>query len=236
MRGKTAGLIFFVCISGLYIRCNKSIDTSGKQAYLSITHVAPDVIPLDILFENDTLVKRLGFDSTTGITGNPYLNVISGIHNFKADSVSGKRVYINGNIGPQAGKYYSVFIYDTLSNDSLKALVLQDGLTPPADTMSYFRFLNFYVDTLELTPLLASPGDTIAFNIPYVGANPNPSELSPFSLIKAGLCQVFLFRDSTLLLHDSIQLTGGKIYTIFTSGSPNGSGQTALGLKSIQHN
>jgi hypothetical protein len=242
MQKKIYGFIVVLSIAGLCIQCNKSIDSSGKLAYLSVTHAAPGTSALDVLFENNKLTEQLAYGSTTGSSGNLYLSVISGVHNFKAGP-DDNNFYIDGNIGLLAGKYYSLFIYDTLSNGKLKSLLLQDGWTTPVDTVSLIRFLNLSPDTTSFDITIINTDttyklDTLSLGaVSYIGANPKPTDLSSFSeTIRSGVCHVQVLRDSIPVLNDTITLTHGKIYTIYSKGLFNGSGATALGLGMIQHN
>lgn len=240
---KIFGIIVVLGIAGLCVQCNKSIDSSGKQASLSVTNAAPGIASLNVLFENNKFADQLAFGTTTGTSGNPYLSTISGVHNFKAGP-DDEHFYIDGNIGLLANKYYSVFIYDTLNNGKLRTLLLQDGLSAPVDTISSIRVLDFFRDTARLQVVVINTDttyalDTVRLTTSYIGANlnPDPSLFSSFNYrIRSGPCHVQVLRDSSLVLTDSFSLQGGKLYTLYSKGFNNGSGADTLGLKLIQHN
>src|SRR6266566_1514234 len=99
----------------LFIGCKKNNDSSGGKAYLSVTNAAHGALPVDVLLGGNKITTsgQLSFDSTTGLPGNPYLQVPTGIHNFKV-TPDGNTSYIDGNISFQANQYYSLFIYDSV--------------------------------------------------------------------------------------------------------------------------
>ena len=241
-RLKKYGIGFCILMLGI-MACEKNSESAANKSYLSITHAAFSVAPLDFYFEGNKLTPsgKLSYGSTTGSPGSPYLAAIAGTHGFKAtpdDTV----FYIDGNINLLQSNYYSLFVFDSVREGKLKNLLLQDKLNAPVDTMSSVRFLNFVDTTMNVYMIRASPAPTAAdslalFGRTYAGINQSPTSLARFSNIHAGSYGVSLvINDTTLVLSDSLHFSGGKIYSFYSSGVIGGSGNAAVRLAEVQHN
>jgi hypothetical protein len=228
-------------IGCLLISCNKSLNQSSNKAYIAVTNLVQGGSPVNISFNNSLITTSglLAYDSTTGFPGNHYVPVISGIRNFKAGPSSSDSGYLNGNVGLQSNVYYSIFLYDTLSAGRAEALILQDNLTAPADTMAAFRFLNLYPFADTLYYMLTDSTDTLALGfIPYVGPEALPTYLSAFNYqIHTGTYGFGYLLDSVNIAPiDTITLTGGKLYTIYALDSAGSVGQGIPTTRMLQHN
>lgn len=234
----------FLFISFPYFACNKSINAGSNKAYIAITNVIEGDKPVYIFYNSDSLTPNapIFFDSTTGVLGNHYQPVISGIRNFKVISMGTNPIaYLNGNIGLQSGLHYSVFLYDTISNNSAQAVILQDNLIPPPDTMASFRFLNLVPFRDTLYYMMTNAKDTIRLGFStYIGPEVLPNNLSSFNNhIHVGTYGFgFLIDSVNISTIDSISFFGGKIYTVFTrtKGLFSGTGQDSLFTGMVQHN
>jgi hypothetical protein len=180
----------------------------------------------------------LGYCASTGVPGNPYDTAIAGIHAFKISS--GSNDLASGNIAFSLGHYYSVFVYDTVLNNSVKTLVLQDDVGATySDTVSATRYLNLAPDSTLFDIILTNQVDTSSYGfVPFVGPSPVPGSLSPFqNNIIQGSYGVIAYVDSVHYIPlDSIIFVGGKTYTVFVTGFYNGTGAEALGIHLLQHN
>jgi len=236
-------LVFIASIWG----CDKGINSGSNKANLSVIHVAPGALPVDILYNGVKInsTGQIGFTQSTGSPGNPYLPVVAGIHLFQA-TPDGINYYVNGNTSLQLNQYYSVFLYDTLVSGKTRALILSDYLSVPPDTMSSIRFLNLSPnnDTLNyvMTSLHDGVLDTMVLGyIPFVGPNPNPAVHSSFQSIASGAYCFGVATDTNSVIFsirpiDSLYFSGGKIYSIYTTGSILGSGSDTLRALLHQHN
>jgi len=240
---KTVPILFFALLSVfLIISCNKNINASANKAYMCITNAAPGAPPIDAFFNGEkfTTAGQLAYCTTTGVPGDLYDTAVAGIHSFSI--AAGTNTYANGNISLGLGKYYSVFVYDTLSGGSFRTLVLQDGIgATSADTLSAYRFLNLSPDTNRIAIILTNQVDTttLAYGLtPFIGPNPVPGGFSPFSYsLVQGSYGVVAYLDSAHYMPlDSVSFTGGKTYTIYITGFYYASGANALGIHLIQHN
>jgi hypothetical protein len=229
-------LILFVCV---FLGCNKNINQLGNKAQISITNGVQGGPPLLFYYDNVPLLSGIPLpaDSTTGSPGNPYLPVVAGIHDFRATpDASGS--YLQGNIGVQANLHYSIFLYDSVNNGNIRALVLQDNLIQLADTLSGIRFLNISPDTSALGVVMIEGMDTVNLGyIPFLGPNPQPSVLSPFFRIRSGTYGLTIGIDSADFKHlDSLYLAPTKLYTIFTQGYYRSQGADSLKTALVRHN
>jgi hypothetical protein len=228
-------------IGCLLISCNKSLNQASNKAYIAVTNLVQGGAPVNISFNNSSFTTSgpLAYDSTTGFAGNHYLPVISGVRNFKAGPPPADSSYLNGNVGLQSNVYYSIFLYDSLSAGKAEALILQDNLTAPADSMAAFRFLNLYPLADTLYYMLTDSTDTLALGfIPYIGPEAQPTYLSAFNYqIHTGKYGFgFLLDSVTISPIDSLNFTGGKLYTIYAVDSAGASGQGIPTAKMLQHN
>jgi hypothetical protein len=227
--------IFLVCLS-----CNKNINAQANKSYLSVTNAAPGAPPLDVFFENNKLTTsgQLGYGVTTGVPGDPYDTAIAGIHPFKISS--GNNSFVDGNIGFGLNKYYSVFVYDTVSNNTLRTLVLQDGLiSTAADTISATRYLNLSPDTTLFEIIMTNQVDTARLPFtPYIGPSPTPNFLAPFqnSIVRGSYGVLALVDSTNYIPLDSVNFTGGKCYTVYVTGFYNQTGANQLTIHLLQHN
>jgi hypothetical protein len=229
-------LLIFMISTG----CNKNINAQANKSYLSVTNAAPGAPPVDVYFENNILTTsgQLGYCVTTGVPGQPYDTATAGVHPFRISS--GTTNFADGNIAFGLNKYYSVFVYDTLSNNTLKTVVLQDGLiSTAADTLCAARYLNLSPDTTLFEIVLTNQVDTVFLPFsPFIGSNPDPNSLDPFqTTLVQGSYGVLALVDSTNHIPlDSVTFTGGKCYTIYVTGFYNQTGPAGLGIHLLQHN
>jgi hypothetical protein len=233
-------LVIFACFE---LSCNKSINEASNKAHISVTNVVEGGSAVNIYHDGILVTSSpLPFDSTTGISGDPYSPVTAGIRNFKAVTAGANPVsYLDGNVGLSSGVYYSIFLYDTLNLNKAQALILQDNLIPPVDTLAAFRFLNMvpFPDTLNY--LLTDSTDTLRLGfLPFIGAEAQPSFLSPFNYqIRAGTYGLGYQIDSvTVGPIDTLTFLGGKLYTIYTrTKNPyNSAAPDTLYTGMVQHN
>ena len=228
---------------GLFSSCDKDDDEITTPAKLSATHASPGSPNVDIYVDGIKVTTTpLSYPGTTGVPGNPYLSVNSGVRNIKV-SPNGTLNVIDANLSLDPGKAYSVFAYDVLgTGTTLKALVLTDDLAAPASGKAHIRFLHLSPDAPAVDIELAKTGSAAInlTNIPYVGPSPNATNLSAFTPVDAGAYMVNVRANgsTTVVLSAPLSFAAGKIYTVYARGLlANGVG-TTLGLNAslITHN
>ncbi|MDP4131009.1 MAG: DUF4397 domain-containing protein [Bacteroidota bacterium] len=218
--------------------CNKSSGIHENKAFVTVTQTAPGSSPIDVLYDNASILggSKLAFDQTTGTPGNPYVQATAGVRVLTVKE--GTQTVLEGNTAFQQGLHYSLFVYDTLKNDSLRMFILQDNLQIRTDTFTYVRFINFAPGSY-LNLLLTSKRDTVATGfLPYAGDKLNPS-FYLFRRLHIGRYAARAFVDtlfSNSIPLDSLYIDSTKIYTVFFQGFPDSTGAYSLKLKSIRHN
>jgi hypothetical protein len=236
-------MIIPVLALGILSSCDKNDDEITATAKLSATHASPGSPAVDIYVDGAKVTTtQLSYPGTTGVAGNPYLDVNAGVRNIKV-SPNGTLNVIDANLSLDANKVYSVFAYDVLgTGTSLKALLLTDDLTAPAAGKAHIRFIHLAPGAPAVDIELAKTGSASInlTNIPYVGASPNAAVLSAFTPVDAGAYTVNVRATGTTAVVLSAPLTfaAGKIYTVYARGLiTNGIG-TTLGLNAglITHN
>jgi hypothetical protein len=222
----------------LVISCSKSAGTRENKAFVTVTHTAPGSAPIDVFYDKVSILggNPIAYDQTSGTPGSPYVEATAGVRQLQV--TEGDKTVLSGNTAFQQGVHYSVFIYDTLTNDSLKMFILQDNLQSRVDTFTYVRFINFSPGTY-FNLVLTSKRDTVATGFQeYAGNKLNPSFYA-FRLLHIGNYAARVFQD-TLFANsvplDSIRIDSTKIYTLFLQGFPGSVGAEGLMLKSIRHN
>jgi hypothetical protein len=228
---------------GLFSSCSKDDNEIAATAKLSATHASPGSPVVDIYVDGAKVTStQLTYPGTTGVSGNPYLEVNSGVRNVKV-SPNGTLNVIDANLSLDPGKAYSVFAYGVLgTGTTLRALLLTDDLTTPATGKAHIRFIHLSPDAPAVDIELVKTGSAAInlTNIPYVGATPNATTLSTFTPVDAGVYTVNVRATgtTTVVLSAPLTFAAGKIYTIYARGLlANGVG-TTLGLNAslISHN
>jgi hypothetical protein len=225
---------FALLLIGL-VACEKNNEASANKALIAVTNTSPNAQPFNVLLGGINLTSsgKLGYGITTGSQGNPYLQGVAGVSNFQALPDSGGP-YVNGNVNLLVNKNYSVFVFDTVQSGQLKSLLLQDNLTAPPVSNSGIRFLNFSYDTVGLVPIIGT--DTLGiYSLPYAGTIQNPSSASGFQNFLSGPYQFLIIIGTYIVGIDSLNLSSGKNYTLYSQGDIN-SLTTPLTLQLIQHN
>jgi hypothetical protein len=235
---KPAALCLFIYLFLiLAASCNKSSGINENKAFVTITHATPGGSPIDVLYNGNSILggNSLAYNQTTGSPGDPYIEATAGVRELQV--TAGGQTILQGNTAFQQGLHYSLFLYDTLKNDSMKMFILQDNLQIRTDTFTYVRFINFSPAYLSL--LITGNGDTIATgNLPYAGNKLDPSYYS-FRRVPIGNYAVRAFRDTVYansIPLDSLYIDSTKIYTVFLQGFADSSGDDRLMVKSIRYN
>jgi hypothetical protein len=236
--------------------CNKSANSNANKAFVALAHIAYEVGALNLTLNGDSLLpSRVPFGNTSGQPGYPYDTATSRVSEMQ---LLENTVLLTGNAAFQQGAHYSIFAYDTLNVNTIALLILQDNLTIPPDTVSYFRFLNFspssqigirliYTnDTTIQDTIHISIRDTVDVSPSlFVGYNPNPASYPFNHRAHVGNNQVFAWVDSVRPRPDSsnfrrlgkLQFDTTKSYNIYLQGyfHPS-SAQDTLTVKSVQLN
>ncbi|MBC7937848.1 MAG: DUF4397 domain-containing protein [Rhizobacter sp.] len=225
--------------------CDKSDDdiVSGT-AKVTVTNASPDAPAVDVYVDNVKITDtQLGFATTTGMPGSPYLTVDAGTRNVRI-SANGTINVTQGNVPFSPNVTYSIFVFDTLSTTAtLKGLVLADSLTAPAAGKSHIRFLHLSPDADTIDIDFAKVNDTTPLTDKrYYGraTNADPG-LATFLPINAGVYTINIMKANTktpVLATLQFTFAEGKIYTVYAAGLRAAAQGSPLALHSrvILHN
>ena len=216
--------------------CNKSSNINANTAYVALTHVAYNLPPIGLSLSGDSSVfsAPLPFGQTTGTPGNPYSTTPSRVSRMSIYLASDTAVNIHGNAAFRQGAHYSIFFFDSLDQNVVNLIVLQDNTTILQDTFTYYRYMNFVPgDTLWGLELINNrkdfryAADTIIFpSSPFVGLNTNPAAYPMTNTMRTGNYNAFAFlnnanpiADTSLLVPlGAIQIDSLVNYNIYLQG------------------
>jgi hypothetical protein len=262
MKFKSYLLSIAVCSFIAFTACDKDFEYSNEsatKAYVAIHHAVPATTASGTtnvdLYLNDKLVSDTfrAFAYNTSFSGGggiPYFGTAPGTITARVNAFKSTTVLLpNTALTLEASKYYSVFAFDTITlpNNAIKALVLNDDLSAPANAA------NAKIRFLHLSPN-APAVDVWAFkttmdsvklynNITYIGNSaPNAAALSAFIEVPAIPYNAIRVRlagtNTNAVTITSPVLAPGKIYSILARGIvglPTTSANT-LGSRIILHN
>lgn len=189
------------------------------------------------VFLDNTLLTTapLGFGSSVANGVGGYAPIGSGLHNLKF--TSGTNIIIDNTISLSSGNNYSLFVYDTLQNNKVKALLLTDDLTS-IDTVGRLRFLQFIPGADSLT--LSFKKDVVEYSTSelYIGNKASLITAVTFSLaLPPGNYQIILKRKGVPIFQQAaFTITAGKLYTLISRGVISGTGDYKESVSVVQQN
>jgi hypothetical protein len=189
--------------------CNKSANINANKAYLSLTHVAYGVGPLNLVVDQSNNIPLFSvpdsFGMVTGVPGDPYDTTTSRVNFMRLVLAKDTSTLLQGNSAFQQQTRYSIFAFDsTVNQQPLSLIIFQDNLPIRLDTIVNLRYLNFspgpipwglkLINTRNDVPYYA---DTVLIGASYfVGYNPSPTSYGYYQ-VRIGKYQVFAYTDST---------------------------------------
>lgn len=207
----------------------------GTQTQLLIVNASPNAGSLE-LQQN---LRPLGTGSFGYLTGaewqNPvYVNADSGFQNYqvrKGAATIANFLLIN------RGTRNSLWLYDTVTADRFRYLMLEDQLDTPGRTKAKIRFLHLSPDADTLNLLFNSAvvnADWSYFSQELVNRTP----LAQFFVVDTGRVQFRIRQKETqsVLKEYSLQFTSNGVYTFVLKGYRNRLGADSLSLTRIIHN
>ncbi len=245
-----AGLLLSV-ITGL-TSCNKTdyLDINASErpalaAYVRFVNARTTATPVQFwTFTNQITTTGLAPGSTSAylptVFGNVQINLTEGTGtSYKVSQQFGNSATFTssgGPNGPIADFYHTVFATrkNRASGDSL--ILFYDNLTVPATGKAKLRFVNLSPDQGPVTVM----GSDVTFtNVAYgraansaiSGETLSAYTLGPFVEVTAGTKTLTISTAGGVLTSSSYAFQDGKIYTLFTQGSPG-----AVKVISILHN
>ena len=215
---------YFALASLLIVGCSDDDSPTSPEldkANVKVVHASPDAPGVDLLVDNNIAGSNLTYPNNTG-----YLQVDEGTRNVKVNVSGTSTTVIEADLPIEGNKNYSVFAIDAVAN--LSPLVIEDDLTSPASGTAHARFIHLSPDAPAVD--ITTKDGTVVFG------NYKFKDYSQFTPLPAGSydLQVRLAGSETVVLElNGINLTSGKIYTVFAKGFVAGTSAQALGAEII---
>ena len=215
---------YFALASLLIVGCSDDDSPTSPEldkANVKVVHASPDAPGVDLLVDNNIAGSNLTYPNNTG-----YLQVDEGTRNVKVNVSGTSTTVIEADLPIEGNKNYSVFAVDAVAN--LSPLVIEDDLTSPASGTAHARFIHLSPDAPAVD--ITTKDGTVVFG------NYKFKDYSQFTPLPAGSydLQVRLAGTETVVLElNGINLTSGKIYTVFAKGFVAGTSTQALGAEII---
>lgn len=224
---KISSLLYISGISALLLTaCDPDTFEPEGIGSFSVTNAAPGSPTVDVVVDGKvTSPARLNYGNTTiSQSGSTqiYLPVLAGAHDIKISVDTGKTHLVQIPHQAETGKIHSFFIIDTVMNNALKVLRLDDDLTLPATGNAHIRALHLAPRTGAVDVTFTRGTDSVTIsNLTYAGTGtPNITELSMFRAVPAGsyTVKVKTAGTQTVLLQAAATLATGRIYTFYARG------------------
>ncbi|HRE40909.1 MAG TPA: DUF4397 domain-containing protein [Ignavibacteria bacterium] len=218
----TAAFISFSSLQGCDNNNNPVIQLINAKSI--IAHASPNAPNVDIYLDNNLVASNVAY-----LDYLPYTQISPGVRNVKVNVTGTMTSVINLDLNFDAATNYSIFAIDSVAN--LSAIRYDDDLTTPASGKAHVRFIH-------LSPN-APAVDIAVTGGPVLFSNYTFKQASVFTPVDAGVydLEVRLAGSTTVVLSlPGIDLSNGKIYTVFARGFVGGTGTQALGASIIPNN
>jgi hypothetical protein len=196
--------LFILAVS--FASCSKKADVAGTS-YIQVANASETSSPIDFYVDNNKVNNAaLAYNQSTG-----YFSVTSTAHPTLIKSSASAVNVASFNITPLPNAYYSIFYFGSFT------VAYPDDVTAPQSGKARVRFINLNLELTSDIDFGITGGAKIItglaskLNSAYVDVNPTAT----FSLYTAGT--------TTELLNIPTTIQAGHIYTIYLSGTTQGS-------------
>jgi hypothetical protein len=211
----------------------KSSLTTPPNAKFYLINASPDSQGLDFFLDGASFSSNIMYGYDSG-----YFSAYPGIHNLVFRKTNSAGSLINVNMSLTAGQSYSIFLIDSV-NKLRPAAVADSTISPTRDTAK-IRLLNFCINSPSIIAEFFADTSVILRYSSRTFNDQNANALqTQFNKIIARSYKLNIKRslDSLLLKSFSnIQLSAGKIYTVYLKGSYDINDTSSIGEAIIQHN
>ncbi len=216
---------FIFCLCA--IACQKNDQSSINPSQIQCINASPDAPALYFLDNYTAIGDSLSFPGNTSYTALAPVTSKFSITNTAANSLTSFYTTL------VPGAFYSLFAIDSFS--SIRASMVQDIFFTPSPDSMLVRFFHFCPDANYMVAYLENPIDTLYLGTRSFNDQNTFSTYSNFVEIPAGTYNLQLDIDSSAYIFP-LNLSGGKVYTIFAGGFLHGSGSSALQASLVVHN
>lgn len=228
---KTIGkIVSLLAVSVLFVACDKDDDDPMSTSQVMVVHASPNAPNVDVRINNNVALSNVPYPTNSG-----YTQLNSGSTNIKVAPAGTTTNVIDATVNLEANKNYSVFAVDSVSK--IKAAVVVDDLTTPASGKAHVRFFHFSANAPAVD--IAVTGGPVLFSNRTFNDQGTNASVANFTPLNAGTynLEVRAAGTNTVVLSlPNINLTAGKIYTVFAKGFLGGAGAQALGAQIIVNN
>lgn len=227
--------LFFLAalLTTIFAACNKNDDDpTGPDPQLMAVHASPNSPAFNFYLDNTKFNSQpLAFLANTA-----YTTVTPKNYNVKVTAANNITPLIEIRANLQRGKHYSLFAYDTLLNNRIKAFVVEDDLSAPAAGKAKVRFLQLIPVNVPVD--IVANGNILFANRAYAD-NVNNNSKAAFTAVDGGTYTVDVRIAGSgssippLLTVPNVVFEAGKIYTVYAKGLVTGTGTTLLGAQLI---
>ena len=239
------GIAFTMCTGAVLVACKKKDDPPpppppAKNAMVQLVHASPKTGEITAEINGQKHPDKLTFQ------GQPksYIKVSADKDAALKFSLDGSKVVVDGKFTLADKGNYSLFLYDTLLNNKIKALLLNHNLGAPGKGKTSVRFLHLSPNaaTVDIDLFKNKDKDSLRWvnNTAYVGDKPDVKTLSAFQAVASGDYHVKIktktgTKVTTILDIPSVKLVEGKVVTLYLGGLTNGTATTKMALQTWQH-
>lgn len=209
-------LIVLAVLSSLILLNSCTLDnnntTQPQSGAFLIAQTSPTAPHLSIYINNSVFDTGLVFGNYT-----PYVaGVNPGTYNLGVFAPNTTTPSLTSSITIDVNKFYSYFIIDSFNK--VKAAFINDVFKAPSGDSAYIRFFNFCPNSDALS-LALSGGANLSADRIFNDQQTNPQYIAFNNEVKAGTYSFDLKNASdSVLKTQSINLVGGKVYTLFAKG------------------
>lgn len=226
-----AGWIVCCCSIGM-LACKRNGEATAAT-HIAIGHFVPNADSLSVQYDGSRIGGNtaLSYGAVTTQNGLAYLTPGSGTHTMRI--LAGSRIVRDNIYTFRAGRYYTLLLYDSLKNDTVKVALLQDRISP-VDTLAQVRFINMIADT-GAVQIRFRKDTTLAASDTYLGSKSSRSY--PFSTLRPGSWNISLEKNNAVIVQPAaFDLQAGKLYSFVAKGRRGGTGVYAESLLLMKHN
>jgi hypothetical protein len=216
-------ILVLVIVTGIVLSsCKKDGDVVVVLPKADLNTVNATNYAINV-YQNGTRLNNLG---SIGIGGkSSYFSVTAGIQQYqikKADPNNPEYLISDLPLQLDSGKIYSLFV---AGNTPDKLFVVKDTVPAPAANQATIRFVNTLPGTTNLDVTI---GAQVLTNTAFQSA-------SDFTNITSGANSFKIYQtgSATPIIDQTITLSTGTIYTIFTTGTITGTGDNKLTARMI---
>lgn len=221
---KLSGFFFFAAmLFGLYsCKSNLPTDVPLGNSHLLVVNSSPNSSAINFYWTGNKFnAVPLVYGNTTG-----YRTLVSGVRDVQIKAnISNKLLAVN-TIHIKQDSSYSFFVYE--ANNAVATVIAEDDLSAPS-------FGNAKIKLVNLSAGLSS-ADLVISNGPAFASSVSFGSIGTYAELKAGVYNIELRLHGTttsLLNLPNVRLDNGKIYTIWSGGTVNGTGTTVLSARII---